>query len=133
MPHARLLRSLFAIVLASLALAACAGDPAAPARPDCPASGVALTVGAGTTPAFSWTPQCRVSALRVQTAVGDTVYWEVGRDDERLDAPLQYGTVPPGAAERAPARPLAAGRAYRVVLVQQVGVGRVLATQPFTP
>ena len=132
MSHALLRRS-FSTVLSLAALAGCSDDPATPGRSDCPAAGVALTVGPGSAPALAWTPRCQVSALRVETAAGDTVYWEVGRDDERLDAPLQYGIVPAGAAQRAPARPLAGGRAYRAVLIQQVGIGRVLATQPFTP
>ena len=127
------LRSLGAALCTCVALAACSEDPVASNRPDCPDAGVALSVGAGAAPTFSWTPQCQVSALRIQTAAGDTVFWLVGRDDERLDSPIQYGLVPSGAVETVPPRPLIAGRSYNAILIQQVGIGRVLATQPFTP
>ena len=127
-----------AIVIAG---SGCKGDSTQPdLRPSCSLSvpEVTMGVGAGTTPEFSWTPQCGVSQLVVDEldpTPADNNKWDVGRSRSALlFPPIHYGAPPNGSTIFVPASPLEAGHTYRVTVYEQVTFERsVIASATFTP
>jgi probable HAF family extracellular repeat protein len=99
-----------------------------PALPECTGP-VALTVSAGTTPTFSWTPACRVNYLNIDTADGAQEIWSIGSDDGELAsyntiAPgVRFGVVPPRATQIDPLVPLVPGTAYKVFVAFRLADG----------
>ena len=96
---------------------------------------VSFSVSAGLTPTISWTPRCRLAGLFVEAVESGGDVWAIEADgSEGISSGIVYGTVPTGAAEDAPAEPLATGASYRVIGVRSTGgelVGAGVAT--FTP
>lgn len=119
----------------------------------------AVTIGPGTTPQLSWTPDCRVASIAVyeatpaappedpvpplpgqgSTAVPHTKMWEVAASVEagnRLSPSVRYGHVPNEVTELTPAQPLRAGQLHLVILTVQRPDGPTFAysvREDFTP
>ena len=137
MPHA--IRCLRTALLTTVALAAAGcGDDDDPAGPDdlAPCTGdVTVSVSAGTTPTFSWSPACRAYGLIVEEGASDR--WLLVATGSAGIAPgVRYGTVPAGASQRGePAVPLVAGRAYDVTVFRGTtdDNARPAGSRDFTP
>jgi hypothetical protein len=78
----------------------CADDPLdAESLEDCPAT-VTISVGAGTTPSFSWQPTCRLFFVNVEPALSGTDLWTIiSLGQNGIAPPVVYGQVPSGATE----------------------------------
>jgi hypothetical protein len=106
----------------------CGGDSTRPdPRPECGLfEDVTISVGPGTTPEFSWTPECGVAALSVdeiEVAPGARRrFWEVSGSQSALHPPVRYGTPPNGSSDMivVPPAPLEVGHTYRVTLYLQI-------------
>jgi len=79
--------------------------------------GELLTVGAGTTPRFSWSPVCKAYSLVVTDSMGATM-WGVKSDSGSTLAPsVDYGVIPAGPHSQLQAPvTLQAGKSYAVGL-----------------
>ena len=113
-----------------LAVAACSKDSTdVTGTPAC-TSGVSVAAGSGTTPKFTWTPNCSVAGLFVQRVSDGVNMWTVSTTDTPLKSGISYGdeTIP---GTTSAALTLTAGTQYRVGLVNATGVE--LATRLFTP
>jgi hypothetical protein len=77
-------------------------------------SDVFVTVSAGTTPKFTWTPACRVIGLLVEHEASDR--WFLEATGAGIAPGVTYGSVPAGASEDAPAIALVSGTRYEVIL-----------------
>ena len=74
---------------------------------------VDLTVSSGTTPTFSWVPNCKLGRLIVLD--GDLETWGTETlGDNTYESPIVYGVHPPNSAEEQVPVPLIAGRTYTV-------------------
>jgi hypothetical protein len=104
---------------ALVTVAALAGDEHAPAGPDdlAPCSGsVAVSVTAGTTPTFTWTPACAASAMMVEARTSER-WFVAAAGPAGIASGVTYGTVPAGASELGkPAATLVAGQTYTVTV-----------------
>ena len=136
-PHVRRTLRTLLLATAALALPGC-GDDDDPAGPDgtlAPCTGdVTVSVSAGTTPTFTWTPACTVRALLVEEDASDR--WFILATGTAGIAPgVVYGTVPAGASQDEPALPLTAGVAHDVVLfrVLTTSTGTIAGMREFTP
>ena len=138
-PHAR--PSALRLVRALVALAALAPAPACsedygnePLGSEC-GSDVELSITAGDTPTFSWTPTCRVSALLVQRSSDLANLWYIQPAGALgIEPGVVYGVVPSGATQDAPAEPLDTGVSYRVLVARGHGGAQVVAgSKSFTP
>lgn len=99
---------------------------------------VNVSVSAGTTPQFSWSPACRLFFLIVEPAASGTDLWSIiSEGANRIAPPVRYGTVPADAEELDPPTPLLAGTAYKVVVARYTGPGPqegvAVGQQTFTP
>lgn len=79
---------------------------------------VTLSVSASATPAFSWTPNCGVTSLRIyeEAAPGSVVWSIAGANSQPLPSPITYAHSPPGAQELVAPSGLVIGTTYRVSL-----------------
>ncbi len=128
-PHRFLLA---AILLETAPMLACV-DTSAP--PTCEAT-ASLTVSSGTTPDFSWEPQCLISTLIVSDTDGVPTAWTIQEypfAENLIAPPVHYATIPDGAVQDGPPVTLQAGHTYRATIVWIVGSGRGLATKVFVP
>ncbi len=82
---------------------------------------VELSVSAGTTPTFSWTPQCRAGQIIVTLSSGFATFWlATGTDSSNTLRPgIRYGHPPDPAALGTP--PLQVGTPYTVHLLRATG------------
>ena len=95
------------------AFAACREPMQPPTLRRCPpGTTLTMSVSSGTTPAFTWTPDCHPDRLAV---------WEEGGSAQRMwelvdsiPPGLRYGVVPSGRREVVAAKPLVSGARYRV-------------------
>lgn len=116
-------------------IGACGDGPTAPR--ECEQS-VTVTVGSGTSPEISWTPECGALALRIQEVGDPTVpfgfMWELVGAASPIHPPVRYGDVPGGSIEVAPATPLVRGSTYRANVFRFEGHRATLAgAVTFTP
>jgi hypothetical protein len=119
----------------------CEGDSTRPdPRPECGFEAVTLNVGPGTTPEFSWTPECGVESLsvdEVEPAPGARRrFWDVSASQSALHPPVRYGTPPNGSSDiiTVPPVPLEVGRTYRVtVYIQPLFEYSAVGSATFTP
>jgi len=80
-----------------------------------------ITVSAGTTPRFDWSPGCSITELKVWTP---SLAWDiVARDFDfnQITPPIRYGVDPPGVRDGSPnghAAPLTAGNPAEVVITR---------------
>jgi len=116
-------------------LAACGDDddPVAPNAPAACTGNVTVTVSAGLTPTFSWTPECSVVALIVEQGADDQ--WNViAGADPGFGPSVVYGARPTGSAQVGAMTPLRAGVNYTVTLFRGPLASPVAnATKFFTP
>lgn len=98
----------------SIITGAC-GDGKNPTGITTPCTGnVTVSVSSGTTPVFTWTPQCVIDHLLVEpTASGIGDRWSFTGN---ATSPVTYGVLPAGAHQTGPAQPLFSGSEYRVIL-----------------
>lgn len=126
-----------AAALLIVATAACS-DTTAPAElAECDGP-VAVSVGGGTTPEFTWEPSCRAFFLLVEPAEAGGDQWSVMTPGDNDLAPgITYGTVPAGAEELDAPVALVAGTAYEVLVFRHSGPdaddGVLIGTASFTP
>jgi hypothetical protein len=102
------------------AFVGCDDDPTTPGGLAVCRTPVTITVSAGLTPTFNWTPACRVEALTVRHAANGATMWSLFAtlDNRGIPPGVRYATVPVGAFELgadAPP-PLEAGATYVVTL-----------------
>ena len=82
---------------------------------------VDLVASAGTTPTFSWSPDCKIGRLIVMDGLLET--WGTETLGENIyESPIVYDVPPPGAVEPEPAVPLVTGRTYTVSVYTWVSV-----------
>jgi hypothetical protein len=128
------------LVIAALA-SACGGPesllPADACRPE-----VALEASTGTSPTFSWEPDCASGRLEVtHVRSGDLMWGVAGGQPSAGDPPaaiysgVKYGEVPAQAYALSWTALLGAGQQYRATLfsVDQRGVATVVGSTTFTP
>ena len=105
-------------------------------------SDVALVVTTGTSPIFSWEPDCAVGLLGVADLQGGGgMMWGVagnqpaGEPQAAIYSGVRYGDVPPGAHALIETTPLSTGRLYRVSVysVDGRGVATSVGSNLFTP
>jgi hypothetical protein len=116
-----------------LVVSGCSDDNGAgPGNPAPCTAGVTVSVSAGTTPTFSWTPACGVIGLLVEEQAGDR--WFLEATGGGFGPPVTYGTVPTGATAPGPATALLAGTTYEVILFRGTEQSPVVAAlHEFTP
>ncbi len=102
---------------ASLAASACGREESTGPRPlaMCTESPT-ISVGAGTTPEFTWSPNCLVTSIAVMEAGATTILWTIRVPEPSIGSPWQYGAVPDGGTEFGSAPPLTPGVRYLVLL-----------------
>lgn len=123
---------------AVLVVVACS-DSTNPTK-DCPEN-VVVTVSAGTTPQFSWTPACRAYQVSVNDASGPI--WAMGFNfanpakTNAITSPVTFGDTLAIGDSLAPPPPdaLTPGQAYtfHVIGLNAVGQTVPMAQQQFTP
>ncbi len=119
---------------ALLALVASVGcsDSTGPGSGGLCTSDVAVTVSAGTTPRFTWTPACRVLGLLVEEDASDM--WFLDGTGAGIASGVTYGSVPSGASQESPALPLLTGTTYEVILFRGTPDNATIAAmEEFTP
>ena len=105
---------------------------------------ITVTVSPGTAPRFTWTPDCTVTSVAVQTADAaatvdsrETVWRYHIPDPRSIGSGIEYGKAPADAVVDIPPRTLHAGRRYLVTIRNAHPGGRVLiaaeGTATFTP
>ena len=120
-----------AAVLLSLAVAATAcsddEDATGPELPECDSS-VTIDVTPGTSPIFTWTPECRLFSIGVELTNTDEDQWVIVSDTggNTIGPGVEYGQVPEGASEAAEARVLMQGESYTVVVIRVIGQDQIL-------
>ena len=125
------------LVVVAVGTSGCSDDATGSALPEC-SGPVTITVSAGTTPDFAWTPRCRLFFLIVEPSASGQDLWSIITEGANNISPsVRYGTVPTGAQELDPPAPLVAGTAYKVAVAQYTGPGPQdgvnIGTQTFTP
>lgn len=99
-----------------LAITSCSEDSVSQPTPlSACTTNVSISVSAGTTPTFTWTPSCRALALLVEQA-GGLDEWFTWGQQEGIAPGVRYGVLPAGAAQDDPPTPLETGRTYTVAL-----------------
>ena len=94
--RATLVRLLLLAALAGTSLN-CSDSPSEPTFEPCPGDAVTVTVSAGLTPLFTWTPACGVAFLQVFPAAGGGNLWTVWADsgsENPIPSGVRYGTTP---------------------------------------
>ena len=82
---------------------------------------VTVSVGSGTAPTFSWTPQCMAVEVIVSSTTGFVTYWLVtgAANSNSLQPPVRYGHPPNPASLGTPN--LVAGNPYSVHVLRATG------------
>jgi len=101
---------------------------------------VAVSVSAGLTPRFDWTPQDGITHFAVTSIRSDgqavMVVWSFSASPLAIVGPsVRFGVLPQGATSEGPTRPLVRGTSYRVTLERIIGgdVISVYGAATFTP
>lgn len=120
------------------ALVGCGDEPTEPAVPGLCEQDITITVGAGVTPRFAWSPACRVTVLDVHNTETNTSAWTVIAgpfSPGGIAPPVTYGTAPPGTIGLPDEETLETGTTYVLVLtVFDIGVGELeVGRREFTP
>lgn len=131
------------LVVGALVASGCGGEtgtnpppPGPPVDSTICAGPVDITVSSGTSPTFSWSPDCKIGRLIVMDGLLEA--WGTETLGENIyESPIEYDIPPPGAVEPEPAVPLIAGRTYTVSLYSWFSVSPeslvFLGEQDFTP
>jgi hypothetical protein len=119
-------------MLAIATATGCGSDATGPEAGGACTGNVTVSVSAGTTPTFTWTPACRVIGLLVELEASDQ--WFLEGSGDGIAPGVQYGIVPPGATASEPARPLVSGTTYEVILFRGTPeTATIAAIKEFTP
>lgn len=127
-----------ALMVAAGLTAGCSDGNDPDTLPECTGA-VSLSVGAGATPAISWSPACRLFLVLVEDPTGTGDQWGVLSDSSNaIVPPVRYGTMPPGATrELLPAAPLQPGHEYQLTVFRFTGPehedGQVIGQTTFAP
>lgn len=129
----------FALAAGAALVAIACSDSTNPTK-DCPTD-VAITVSAGTTPQFSWTPACRAYQVSVNSSTGPV--WAMGFNfanpakTNAITSPVTFGDTLAIGDSLAPPPPaqLTAGQTYTffVFALTPVGTAIKIGQQDFTP
>jgi hypothetical protein len=119
------------------AVAACSdGAPGGPQLPEC-GNKVTLAVTDGTSPEFSWTPECRLLFVLVEAMSGEDQWAVITPGANGIAPPVRYGVVPDGAVEASGPAALDVGTSYRLVVARWIGPDPtdevLIAARFFTP
>ena len=110
---------------AAAAAAACSGSTQESPLEECPDNQVTLSVSAGTTPTFSWSPSCGISSLDVFPSAGGAAVWVFYGGQQAATNPfrsgIRYGQAPSGALVVTGPVPLTSGTEYRVTVRRWLG------------
>lgn len=115
-----------ALGAASAALLAGCSDSGGPSSVPCADDQqVAVSVGAGPRPTFTWAPTCGMTSVQVFPSAGPPAAWVLyggaNAQINPLRSGLRYGEPPPGALEAAPEATLQAGTEYEVTVYRWIG------------
>ena len=115
-------RNLASLLLGAVGFGACSSGTGPSRDRECNGD-VLVSVSAGTTPTFSWTPSCRLTFLKVESATGATPMWSIGDPliQNSIASQVRYGTVPPGALQVREPIPLMPGTSYIVFVSRAHG------------
>ena len=105
------------------------GDPAGPDQEACTdqTGTVSVTVTAGLTPSFNWSPACKVAVLLIEEDASDM--WGISSDEATwanpaaanvIGPPIAYGSSHSGTTASQAPLPLVSGHTYEVVLWRAV-------------
>src|SRR5262245_24501761 len=95
----------------SVGLSACSGkSPTDPSQLTACSGNVNISVSSGTTPTFTWTPECKVFAVLVEEGAGDV--WYVHQQSEGIPPGVRYGVTPSGSVLVEPPATLRVGTTY---------------------
>jgi hypothetical protein len=146
-PHAsrRVHRNSWGAGLQALAfvvgVASCSRDATSPQNVSCAdnTTSVNVTISAGGSVAFDWTPACPLSLFVVETSNGHDQWWIAGFNPDSIDNPavganrivprVTYGQVPATATNSLGPEPLVAGTTYTVALWRALPIGSPLHCQ----
>lgn len=103
-----------------------------PADASCPAT-VSVSISGGTTPTFSWSPDCPVNLVLVEEGASDM--WLIWGDGNVFEPGVRYGDNHPCAVDFRYEGPLVAGVEYDVILYRYDGLGNytTIAIKNFRP
>lgn len=131
-------RLALSVLVAATCAVGCRAGVTDPGNLETCSDDVSVTVSAGTTPTFAWSPACRLFFLIVEPATSGADLWSIMTPGENaLVPPVVYGRAPAFATELTGATALRAGVAYKVALARHTGPdgddGVIIAMQTFTP
>ena len=106
-----------AVVAASLSAACKSTEPLVKCK-----SGVVLTVHAGATPRFDWSPACLAFRVDVEDSAGATIWSVRAAGGDSIAPGVVYGDLPHGAAlQPVPPVALQHGKQYGVFVFRYIG------------
>jgi hypothetical protein len=112
-------------VLTAWMCAGCADDTAPAVESCADDQQVTTQVGAGTQPAFTWSPACGMTSVLVFPVESPAATWVVYGGSRAASNPLhsglRYGQAPAGTFEATPAAALQVGTEYEVLLNRWIG------------
>lgn len=111
------LRGVLCVCIGTLVLTSCNGTESTTVQELAGCTGpVSVSVSAGTTPTFSWTPACKVAYLDVGVVATNEEIWAMGSGDETntIASGAKFGVIPPGTRLIEGPVPLRVGTRYYV-------------------
>ena len=107
------------------------GDEADP----CDTPNYAISVSPGTSPTFSWSPDCPVEQVQVSRSSDNVRMWSIAAQDEIFRSPVAYGSDHPQNQAPKGARGLVPGVGYVVSVFRHTSDGQQLhqSSASFTP
>ena len=79
-------------------------------------TGLSVSASGGTSPVFSWNPDCGVAAIIVSEDASSSVKWHVESPANEIESGVTFGIAPAGTVAVVPAAPLTPGTVYIVSL-----------------
>jgi hypothetical protein len=127
-------------------IASCGGETGVNPQPGSPDTtsidstlcvNVEITVSSGTTPTFSWMPDCPVGVFVVEDDLMNETWAPETAGPNTYHSPIVYDVNPPDTFQPEAAFPLVAGKTYTVSIFRWVTVVpeslQLVATKTFTP
>ena len=112
------LRGVLCVCIGTLVLTSCNGTESTTVQELAGCTGpVSVSVSAGTTPTFSWTPACKVAYLDVGVEKTNEEIWAMGSivdETNTIPSGAKFGVIPPGARRIDGPVPLRVGTTYYV-------------------
>lgn len=104
------------IALCTIILISCSDNSTSSTDPDC-SGRVEISVSSGTTPTFTWTPECAIFFLIVEPADSGTDLWMIATEGSNsIGSGVKYGEVPEGAQELHDPVELVFGNEYKIAM-----------------